>query len=31
LLRLAYDYERVSHRRVLPTAVNPELLAGRRC
>jgi amidase len=29
LLALAYDYERVSHRRVLPAAVNPLLLAGR--
>jgi amidase len=28
LIALAFDYERVSHRRMQPTAVNPRLLAG---
>ena len=28
LLALAFDYERVSHRRIAPTAVNPALLAN---
>jgi amidase len=28
LLALAYDYERVSHRRAQPTQVNPALLTG---
>lgn len=31
LIGLAYDYERVSHRRMPPTAVNPALLEGLRC
>jgi amidase len=31
LIALAYDYERVSHRRTPPTAVNPHLSAGLRC
>ncbi|MDQ1747289.1 MAG: amidase, partial [Frankiaceae bacterium] len=31
LIGLAYDYERVSHRRMPPTAVNPALLDGTRC
>jgi amidase len=31
LLSLAYDYERVSHRRVPPTEVNPALLPAGRC
>jgi len=31
LIGLAYDYERVSHRRMPPTAVNPALLDGVRC
>jgi amidase len=28
LIGLAFDYERVSHRREIPTDVNPKLLAG---
>jgi amidase len=28
LIALAFDYERVSHRRVAPTAINPGLLAN---
>jgi len=31
LLSLAYDYERVSHRRMPPTEVNPALLPAGRC
>jgi amidase len=31
LIGLAYDYERVSHRRQAPTSVNPALLASVRC
>ncbi|HEX4654668.1 MAG TPA: amidase family protein, partial [Mycobacteriales bacterium] len=31
LLSLAYDYERVSHRRLPPTLVNPGLLPAGRC
>jgi len=31
LISLAFDYERVSHRRKLPTAVNPRLLRGVSC
>jgi amidase len=31
LLSLAYDYERVSHRRVPPTEVNPALLPAGQC
>jgi amidase len=31
LIGLAFDYERVSHRRELPTAVNPTLLSGVQC
>jgi amidase len=31
LLSLAYDYERISHRRLPPTVVNPGLLPAGRC
>lgn len=31
LIGLAYDYERVSHRRTPPTSVNPALLGSERC
>ncbi len=31
LIGLAFDYERVSHRRQIPTAVNPKLLTGLHC
>ena len=31
LIGLAFDYERISHRRQTPTAVNPKLLSGVHC